>query len=100
SASQVNPMNHEKFSSSSSNSLMLEQSELTWLDIQEFLQRYRWSILIVFLLVTLGTYTALQFYTEKYDTTAAILVKIGRENTDPPAVVRNTNVFTSGLRRE
>lgn len=93
-------MNHQKFSSSSSNSLMLEHSELTWLDIQEFFQRYRGSILIVFLLVTLGTYTALQFYTEKYDTTAAILVKIGRENTDPPAVVRNTNVFTSGLRRE
>src|SRR5690606_14384860 len=26
--------------------------------------------------------------------------KIGRDITDPPAVVRNTNVFTSGLRRE
>lgn len=91
----------EKISSSSTpRELALEKSDLSWADIQEFLGRYKWVILIVFLLVTFGTYSVLQFYTEKYDTSASILVKIGRENTDPPAVVRNTNIFTSGLRRE
>lgn len=94
-------MNYKQQSSvATAKPLVLERSELTWADIQEFGSRYRGVILVVFALVTILTYSALQFYTEKYDTTASILVKIGRENTDPPAVVRNTNIFSSGLRRE
>jgi uncharacterized protein involved in exopolysaccharide biosynthesis len=39
------------------------------------------------------------FLTEKYETEAAVIVKLGRENVDPPPTARNSNVF-SGIRRE
>src|SRR5262245_50390322 len=77
-----------------------EGNAVQWVDVQEFLGRYKWLILTVFLLVPIGTYAVLQFLAEKYDTTASLLVKMGRENLDPPAVARNTNVYSSGLRRE
>lgn len=77
-----------------------EGQTVQWVDVQEFLGRYKWLILIVFLLVPAGTYGVMQFLSDKYDTTASLLVKIGRENVDPPPVARNTNLFSAGLRRE
>jgi uncharacterized protein involved in exopolysaccharide biosynthesis len=73
--------------------------KLRWRDVRFFLKRY-WGILVcVFATTVLGTYTTLCFLTEKYETEAAVIVKLGRENVDPPPTARNTNVF-SGIRRE
>jgi uncharacterized protein involved in exopolysaccharide biosynthesis len=73
---------------------------IEWADIRDFTRRYLWVILTVFLMVPVGTYTVLQFVSDKYDTTASLLVKLGRENVDPPPGARNTNVYSAGLRRE
>lgn len=74
-------------------------SNLRWSDIRLFLRRYWMVISGVLLLTVIGTYTTLMFLTERYATEAAVLVKLGRENVDPPPTARNTNVF-SGIRRE
>ncbi len=68
-------------------------------DVAAFVGRYKFPILLVFALSVLGTYTTLSLLTDQYDTQAAVLVKLGRENVDPPPTARNTNVF-SGIRRE
>jgi uncharacterized protein involved in exopolysaccharide biosynthesis len=77
-----------------------QQSTLRWADIGRFLRRYALVILIVFSTTVLGTYATLSLLTEQYDTSAEILVKMGRENLDPPPTVRNQNVLAAGLRRE
>jgi uncharacterized protein involved in exopolysaccharide biosynthesis len=74
-------------------------SQILWGDVTSFLKRYTIVILLVFMLTVLGTYTTLMFLTQQYETAAAVIVKIGRENVDPPPTASNTNVF-SGLRRE
>jgi uncharacterized protein involved in exopolysaccharide biosynthesis len=76
-----------------------EPSNLRWNDISLFLRRYWGVIAGVLALTVIGTYTTLTFLTERYDTEAAVIVKLGRENVDPPPTARNTNVF-SGIRRE
>ena len=68
-------------------------------DIGAFLRRYYVVILIVFACCVAGTYLTLSFLTEQYDTKASVIVKIGRENLDPPSTARN-NVFSTGVRHE
>jgi polysaccharide biosynthesis protein PslE len=78
---------------------VLQPSRVGWKDVQLFLRRY-WAVInCVLFLTIIGTYTTLIFLTEKYQTEAAVIVKLGRENVDPPPTARNTNVF-SGIRRE
>jgi uncharacterized protein involved in exopolysaccharide biosynthesis len=77
-----------------------ERTNLHWRDVTAFLRRYRMVIASVFVLTVLGTYVTLSMLTEKYDTSAAVIVKLGRENVDPPPTARNTNVFSGGLRHE
>jgi uncharacterized protein involved in exopolysaccharide biosynthesis len=58
----------------------------------------RWLIvLLVFLGTVAGTYCVLSLMTEKYETESKIIVKLGRENVDPPATARG-NVLVTGLR--
>jgi len=77
-----------------------ERTNLRWRDITSFLRRYKLVITSVFALTVLGTYATLSVLTEKYVTSAAVIVKMGRENVDPPPTARNTNVFSGGLRHE
>ena len=67
--------------------------------IKDFLHRYKWVILTCFLATALGTYTVLNLLTEMYDTEAKLLVKIGRDQIDPPPTVKNA-LFVTGMRRE
>lgn len=63
------------------------------------LRRSLWVVLGVFALTVVGAYAALSLMTEQYDTEAEVLVKIGRENLDPPATSRNLPL-SAGLRHE
>jgi len=76
-----------------------ERSQISLDDIVVFLRRYYAVILIVFACCVGATYLTLSFLTEQYDTKASIIVKIGRENLDPPSTARN-NVFSTGVRHE
>ncbi len=75
------------------------QIELDWDVTRRFLRNYWRLMLAIFAATVVSGYAALSLYTEQYDVTTELLVKIGRENLDPPAVSRNMPLST-GLRRE
>jgi polysaccharide biosynthesis protein PslE len=72
---------------------------ITLAQVKTFLPRYKWVIAGVFLATVLSTYVGLSLTTEQYDANAALLVKLGRENLDPPPTARN-GILSTGLRRE
>ncbi len=76
--------------------------QFTWSDVSEFLKLYRWTIVIVFFTTVVATYCVLSLYSDKYESRASLLVKIGRENTDPPATAgsRGGTLVSSGVRKE
>lgn len=73
--------------------------DFEWPLVGAFLKRYKWTVVAVFLATVVSGYATLSMFTEQYDVEAEILVKLGRENLDPPATSRNTPLAT-GLRRE
>lgn len=75
------------------------RSTARWDDVTGFLRRYWRVIALVFFLTVASAYTTILFLTEQYQTEAMLLVKIGRENLDPPATSRNLPL-TAGLRHE
>jgi uncharacterized protein involved in exopolysaccharide biosynthesis len=76
--------------------------QLTWADVGAFLKEYSWAIVWIFLATVLATYSVLSLYSDKYETSAKLLVKVGRETVDPPptASTRGGSLVTSGVRRE
>jgi polysaccharide biosynthesis protein PslE len=77
-----------------------EPRSVSWEDVEEFLRR-RWKLILsVFLATCLGTYTALQLMTERYDTSASLMVKIGRENAEIPSTVQKTGLVTGGVNEQ
>jgi uncharacterized protein involved in exopolysaccharide biosynthesis len=82
-----------------SSEIHAEQSKVHWSDIRSFVSRYVWVIFSVFLLTVVSAYATISLLTEQYDVEASLLVKIGRETLDPPAVSRNVPL-TAGLRHE
>jgi uncharacterized protein involved in exopolysaccharide biosynthesis len=77
-----------------------ESRSVCWDDVEAFLIR-RWKLILgVFLATCLGTYTALQLMTERYDTSASLMVKIGRENAEIPSTVQKTGLVTGGVNEQ
>src|SRR5262249_44470441 len=72
---------------------------ITLAQVKAFLPRYKWVIAGVFLATVVSAYVGLSLTTEQYDANAALLVKLGRENLDPPPTARN-GILSTGLRRE
>jgi uncharacterized protein involved in exopolysaccharide biosynthesis len=80
--------------------LRLEPETITFEDLWASLRRRIGLVLIVFAATVIATYVGLQFLTEQYETSASLLVKIGRENTDTPASVQNGALLATGVRKE
>src|SRR5438874_960921 len=76
------------------------KSTVTWQDLYALLCRHRWIIALVFAGTVLGTYAALQLMTERYESTASLLVKLGRENAEIPSTVLKTGLVTAGVQPE
>jgi uncharacterized protein involved in exopolysaccharide biosynthesis len=76
------------------------ESKVTWEDLYSLLCRHRWTILLVFVATVLSTYGALQLMTERYESTADLLVKLGRENAEIPSTVLKTGLVTAGVQPE
>src|SRR5882757_3368021 len=77
-----------------------ESRSVRWEDVQAFFVR-RWKmILAVLLATTLGTYTALQLMTERYESSASLMVKVGRENAEIPSTVQKTGLVTGGVNEQ
>lgn len=77
----------------------IEQHSLSWADLSRLLRKHRLSILVVFLTVVLGCWVTLQIaFTEDYETQAAVVVKLGRENAEVPTTVQNGQLLSQGVR--
>jgi uncharacterized protein involved in exopolysaccharide biosynthesis len=78
-----------------------ERFKITWGDVLRFLQTY-WTVVFgVFFTTVVTTYLAVSFLTDRYETTAKLLVRLGREQIEPPPTVRSgSTLFSSGLRKE
>jgi uncharacterized protein involved in exopolysaccharide biosynthesis len=77
-----------------------ESRTVTWEDIGSLVSR-RWKTVVLVLAATcLGTYTALQLMTERYETAASIMMKIGRENAEIPATVQKSRLVTGGVNEQ
>ncbi|MGB8472934.1 MAG: GumC family protein [Candidatus Acidiferrum sp.] len=77
-----------------------ESRNLSWEDIESFISR-RWKlVLLAFLATCLGTYTALQLMTDRYESSADVMVKIGRENSEIPSTVQNSGLVTGGVNEQ
>lgn len=81
----------------SSSIIVPEENPITKEMITGFFSRQWLIILLVFVGTVVGTYSVLSVMTEKYETESKVLVKLGRENVDPPATVRGS-VLVTGLR--
>jgi uncharacterized protein involved in exopolysaccharide biosynthesis len=80
-------------------STVQERSQVTAKDVAALLKRY-WTIILIVLACCAGsTYIVLSLLTEQFDTKASVIVKMGRENLDPPSDARNP-VFSTGVRHE
>ncbi len=76
-----------------------ENPSLSWFSIGSFLNRYKWLILGVFLVVAVGGWATLQiFFNDLYETKATLLVKIGRETSEVPTTVVNGQLLSQGVR--
>ncbi len=71
-----------------------------WDDLLVILRKRMWLIALVFVGTVLGTYVTVQLLTERFESKASLLVKLGRENAEIPATVQNGGFFSSGIRRE
>jgi uncharacterized protein involved in exopolysaccharide biosynthesis len=83
---------NEKFADTAEVRITLDQ-------IRRFMRRSGLTIATVFVLTVVGAYASLSLMTELYEAKAALLVKLGHENLDPPATARST-VLSTGVRRE
>lgn len=76
------------------------KTSVTCQDLYALLRRHRWIIALVFAGTVLGSYAALQLMTERYESTANLLVKLGRENAQIPSTVMKTGLVTAGVQPE
>ncbi len=80
------------------------QFELTihtlWDDLLVILKRRKALVSLVATIVIVAVYVGLLFVSDKFEAQASLLVKIGRENTEPPVTVEKGGVFPNGVRKE
>ncbi len=68
-------------------------------ELSQLLRKYWPVVLTVFVSGTVGMYLVLNvFFTDVYESTTRILVKVGRENVETPATVSNGQLFSQGVR--
>ncbi|MGH9628885.1 MAG: GumC family protein [Bryobacteraceae bacterium] len=73
----------------------------SWILVKRFLRTYCFLILAVFLATVATAYVGSSFLSDRYDTTAKLIVRLGRQHLEPPPTVRSTgSLFSNGLRRE
>lgn len=71
-----------------------------WTEALRALRLRLWLILAIAVGTVLTTYIALQFIDDQYESTARLLVKLGRENVELPVTVEKGGLLSTGVRRE
>jgi uncharacterized protein involved in exopolysaccharide biosynthesis len=79
---------------------VFERNTTTWREVGTELAR-RWPlIVIVWVATVVSVYVGLQLMTERFESKAAILVKLGRENAEVPTTVQNGGLVSTGVSRD
>lgn len=77
------------------------EHQLTKARLGELFHRYWLLVAVVFVTGTLAMYGILNvFFTDFYETSSRILVKVGRENVETPTTVQRGQVISQGVRVE
>jgi uncharacterized protein involved in exopolysaccharide biosynthesis len=77
------------------------EHQLTKARLVELVRSYWLLVAVVFVAGTLAMYGILNvFFTDQYETSSRILVKVGRENVETPATVQRGQVISQGVRVE
>lgn len=85
------------------NVVQLEEAQAhaaVWEDLLLTLTREWKLIFLVFFVTVVSAYTMLQLITDRYEASAGVLVKLGRENIEVPPTVEKGSVFSTGVRPE
>ncbi len=69
-------------------------------DLVRALDYHRWLIAATTLGAVLTTYGAMQLVSEEYESTARLLVRLGRENVEVPVSVEKGGLISTGVRKE
>ncbi len=69
-------------------------------DLARALGFHRWLIALVAIGTLATTYGAFQFVSDQYESSARLLVKLGRENVELPVTVEKGGLLSTGVRRE
>jgi uncharacterized protein involved in exopolysaccharide biosynthesis len=78
-----------------------ERRSDAWSELLPALNRHKFAIFITFFMTVMAAYGTLEFVlSERYDSVAKLLVKLGRENSQAPPTVMNSALFTSGIRQQ
>ena len=86
----MQPLTEDKF----------ERRTASWADLWSVTRR-RWKVLLsAFLAAVLTTYICLQLMTDRYDSSASLLVKVGRENSEVPSTVQSAGLLPAGVKPE
>ena len=79
---------------------IFERHTTTWREVSSELAR-RWRLIVIVWVVTVGsTYVGLQLMTERFESKATVLVKLGRENAEVPTTVQNSGLVSAGVSRD
>ena len=70
------------------------------LDFAAILWRKKKVIVLAFIASVIGIYSVLLMLPDKYESTALLMVNLGRENTEIPVTVTNGSVFATGVKKE
>jgi polysaccharide biosynthesis protein PslE len=77
----------------------VDEHNLSKAQLRQLVRRYWLVVLIVFLTGTLAMYVTLPlFFTDLYESTAELLVRVGRENAETPTTVQRGEVISQGVR--
>ena len=78
-----------------------EEHGITKLRIRQLVERYWLVVLTVFVAGTFAMYLILPiFFTDLYESTTQLLVRVGRENAETPPTVQRGEVISQGVRAE
>ena len=79
---------------------VFERHSTSWRDIGRVIASRQALIVTVWIATVISTYVGLQLMTERYESKATILVKLGRENAEVPTTVQNSGLVSTGVSRE
>ncbi len=69
-------------------------------ELRPALMRNRLLLVVLFVIIVVSVYGVLLYKSDQFESTALLLVMLGRENSQAPIAAENASIFTDGVRAE